>query len=727
MGFIAIFSKYTRPERGKPFKKALTAFFVGFVIFVFSNLPSFVPVAQAAEPPAIFFLHGFHGTRGSLGDLPKILKQELGAEVFVLSFTTEDPKLTTRDFARQIYARILSTFVNRGWRAERPYSIIAHSLGGVVALRYMTECFAPVAPGKPAPCSYAEAVKIGALKNSLLAPDFDTRYAEKLVFEHTHGAPKNIRFFVPLGTPFWGSSRASGLQTSVIRHVVPKLDDAQLAGMAFGSLNAINMRRYLISTRGALPEGMKVYPFAGDMSESETTMLGSIIRGPFRGTELENDVCVNVENAQMNFHYMIERDPALPGPQGAERTSGTVNLMHGFFPVKAAHFPLPGFPGLASPFLTDGTRENFYGNPTLPALLELFRADLDNRAPSMDADAVRQAFAKNLDNFSVEVRIRLPHGYQRIPKIDEKKISVRPGEGVDESTFARLILPDSFVHDVHGLQKFKEPNKARPFQTFFHAGRLNPKQGISPELYSLNWNQAGAKKYALRYAVQAPGWMTKFFTLEVSPAFSTYAEVYLRPYHPFLPIGAVTVAMSSKGEKDGRVLEDGRVLIAARPDGPAPSGAAGEEKIVVYLGKASKDDLSVEKTSLPRKELTNALKSLNPADARLMPRKCAVAVAGDVITGASGSPIGVHTNGVFKNFGDDAPDFSVQPGERVEVIGRFNKGYVATDYHGERDRYLVTSPAIAERLGAHGDRFAWVNVIDFDVMFGEKCSFDWAK
>src|SRR5207237_513687 len=103
-------------------------------------------------------------------------------------------------FAKIINTKIISYFVEEGLPADTEYSIIVHSQGGLVAMSYLNSCFKQ----EKSRCDYIEGINEytnDGLQNQISAEKLSNQIDVKEHFP----TPQNIKMFITLGTPFWGS------------------------------------------------------------------------------------------------------------------------------------------------------------------------------------------------------------------------------------------------------------------------------------------------------------------------------------------------------------------------------------------------------------------------------------------------------------------------------------------------------------------------------------------
>ncbi len=237
--------------------------------------------ALAASQPRhmIFMVHGIGGDKTTFNQLEPVLKktaeriQQGGVlgntsdkiEVYSLEYTTKSDSDNVYTFSKQIDAQMQKAIeAGGGLKPQDKISLIAHSQGGLVSSVWLFS-----AAGKKA--GY-----------------------------HSEYFP-NVKSFITLGTPFWGSRLGNaGFIADFTTSLLSGLGTVQLENMSFESSAVDLMRNYALRAKetGLLKKiftQVKMVNVAGNKVKIDNV-------------DLESDGAVSVYSARMDFlHGKIER------------------------------------------------------------------------------------------------------------------------------------------------------------------------------------------------------------------------------------------------------------------------------------------------------------------------------------------------------------------------------------------------------------------------------------
>jgi hypothetical protein len=465
--------------------------------FILSVLLSLVGVTAWTQnqPITIYAIHGLKGDKTTWCQAEKEIESAFKSRFVPIEYNTNSSTLKVDDFAKEVAEKI-SADQKKSNTQGAPFVILTHSQGGLVALKMILDC-------------------------------------QKT--KNCQGRPLAL---INMGTPYWGSSIAMpaakvATYLSDVLNVKATLPKNQIKNLEAGGLNFTNLRKTLISLK-ALPEGLKIFEVSGWIKEAKGNLKFTEISRVFRGFERDTDLAVEVPNGTMDFNYFIETEEnRLPVKQGSVKSTEKR-----FF-VPLPHTSLGDQLGLAC------IKEQSESWPVVKEIL--IQAGLESGSKNEPEVNRRDVSLSNkiensIQDYSVEIKIYLPMGYQR--KLDLSENNIRASEvrnseseklksfhsqdaflGAMESSLERrasdrdatLFVPNSPLNMFHGMNQAGEAQASVKFHSFFHLGAFQPGYDSAEIEYTID----GLK-----------GWKTKKFTLNVSRGKSSYAEIYLSPELP---------------------------------------------------------------------------------------------------------------------------------------------------------------------------------------------------
>lgn len=466
---------------------------LGISVFANQSLPEVMPSSRHF----IIFVHGIGGNSESFGAMPAALvshlderKPQVSHLAYTFTYPTENPKLTTDDFAISL-GQFLKNTVGRLYSTDK-ISFVAHSQGGLVAT-------------------------IWYFHASLGKAKFNPEYA------------KHIENFVTLGTPFWGSKVASVLISDnlpdFLKAKIEKISRggrAQLEEMAVGSRTNINFRRNVLQTRQSefveMFHRIRPLNIAGIANISELVEANLPPAAPllevfkpllFGGRHFESDMMVSIPSARFDSIYSqdIREDYVENTIDGANGHPITTNYSP-FLIVKSIH---------ASPMAESVYDLSFLPSKCMnisacdhPTYLHILRHFM-GAEPSV---AVANVSIKELGGVSLSFRVDLDESF------DAEKTPVKIElVTVENSQAVNFVLQPK--GEVMASYEFVHPTKKFIFEKFY-SGYLEYKKLSGPEYEKARWQ--GVKAW---FKISAPGHKSKIIETLIRPTYSTFAEVKL--------------------------------------------------------------------------------------------------------------------------------------------------------------------------------------------------------
>jgi len=658
----------------------------------------------------MFFIHGFLGGAETFGELDQILMDRYGEydlKVKNITYPTllenQEEDIGTVKFAQIVYTKIVSYLVENNISFNSAYSIVAHSQGGLVTMKYILQCI------KNKSCKYETGLKILQKLND---PSIENdNLMENLDEKTTFSIPENFQHFISIGTPFWGSAKGgSGLRDKLAK-LIPTIPMKQLRELHIGSPQITKTRMALIrptSENGKwtnpFPLDLKIYNLSGDIIEFYPKgKRDKILSLNMKMLKREYDIAVDVASSRIDFYYYIE-DEKLKTVQGKTNFNST------FSPFVYSHIRMPGIH--IEPMVDIYNNKYGRNNPTtisLYKILDKYFHVKNEKKHEID----NQYKIRNLNNFLVELKYKLPKKYKRDIPIEFRHLTIYPDK---KKAFNEVKLSNSILSKYYGKNKQSKSSqntqdskeKTKTFQTFYHFGKLKNKYAYKP---SKKQKTAPLLNINYRFDPKFPGWQTQTTKIPVRASYSTYAEILLKP---FLPI-----SKPDKNENINYFNNSSTYLLSARKI----LNNKNKNKIKIFsLDLRSKPtlkynvlSLKIFKTKFPE----TVIKKSN--------FKCYI---GKVATQENT----IHQGILYKNvdaINEKLDDRKISTRKRLEngraikILGRFSKTTELNSY----DRYLVTSRDIQKidglksepKVGKKGTR--WINVVDVDIVKNAFCHF----
>lgn len=741
------------------------------------------------KPQIIFLIHGLLGDPTTFVDLEELLRKEYTSKQNIRVKTLYYPSIPGEgdtasinnfdpyDFARIINTQIINYMIEEGLKdkaagarypieLDTPISFVVHSQGGAVVMRYLNSCDTKITENRKR-CLYDDGVelmeKAGWFDDrrpkwlDVVMPNLKKELLSHSLLKQVL-PPANIRTFVSLASPFWGSAAANTLiwansnptliNLSEWAKKAPKkilgdgpdlisslnLPAGQIKQLGMGSATVAWSRSLMLDRYASCPEkissnmtpreilernlnceknewseslpwtaryprSLRVYNVAGVISEEkeELSLKGKLTNGLLSPIKFESDVVVGAPEARLDFLYYVENR------FGGKPLSGRTHLAQAYYPTPSAHLPHLNAYGITSPAIATITKQDYQNHLGWALLKRVFDYEFGFAANAELSQAEKEKYlVKHLRNFTVDIKLITPTTYHRPFGVKERLVKIVPQnkDAFDEIRFGNGLGLNGF-HYLRTSGQNHDGVKAKDnyYQTYYHVGRFNKEYAYLPREENLDQSirrQGGTHK--LNYTIDVLGFETKTLSLDVFPSLNSYAEIYLTPYTPIVP--------SEIKDKLGNT-------ILTRIDGDE------KNDILLVMDQSNK----IQRYRYPKNEFKKF-----PA--------CKVALLGQP------SPLGhkgVNDFNGYKsyalNMGRVQKSFEsswegVDPmlegyakekkqelsfGAPLEILARYTSG--------KFDKYLVTSPIIREYDGTQNFKdigklggFRWVNVTDVDVL-----------
>ena len=399
----------------------------------------------------------------------------------------------------------------------------------------------------------------------------------------------------------------------------------------------------------------------------------------------------------------------------------------------------------------------------------LHALDKEFNFPTYREQNLKTNFTKKLKNFTSELKIITPIGYQKEFPIKDINIKISPE---DKSVFEHTSLDDGLLVRAHGQNHRAEKIKNYFWQSYYHIGRFNNQYAFYPGKTDLNEvYQKTNGGYKLNYSLNILGFEAKTFYSQVMPSYTSYSEIFIVPHIPETlrtkrrnkkrqPIVAV-IKLLTKGKSLYKVLSmtqnfkiEENIIEESQHKSFCSVGFVGEptKDKFSHSRKAglSKTDYTLLKTDIIRrngklgnetfKVITTMGQSVDVPAGMYLWRKYAL---NQNLYFKQFNEKVFNTKMLFKNIGLTLyPKNNFTPGTPLEILGRHTVGFkdkisgigrrctpeekdnkISSCKRRSIDRYLVTSPSIRQTDGiqkfseiTHNKGIRWINVVDVDML-----------
>ncbi|MGB0453571.1 MAG: hypothetical protein ACPGJV_07630 [Bacteriovoracaceae bacterium] len=663
----------------------------------------------------VFLLHGIKGNKETFGDLPAILEEtyQNKLKTSYLTYPTNPNKktdvveksLNASNFAHVVYTKMINYFVENGFDSSSNYSFVSHSQGGVVALKFIQYCVEKMK------CNYEKGLEYIRAAQEESVEVYEKNLEQK---KSTKLAGK-LKFVMTLGAPFWGSPLASRVSDfplfkSLFKKQFP---EKQLESLASGSLNLTLNRKYLLGNlyqdeqwSSPIKSDVRFYNLSGYVNLKEIKPQG-IIQAIVKGLSLvfyrktsETDIAVEVSDARIDFHYFIEKT----NPENQDQLDifqGTTNLSQNYTPLQLSHIHIPLFKQSGIFNLVDIDSKNKDQYSSWAYMKSIFDQEFGNEGKVFSEEEIAK-----VRTFKVEVKTELPIGYHRKLPIKKSSFQLKAAPGYEDE-FQYLSATNTIFNKFSGMNTKHDDQKVKNYQTFYHQGKLVKGNHMRASEIT---HSSSVPKYKIDYTLDIPGWEKKEFRLNVSPTFSSYAELIMKPYLPLKKREKNFYLNDFQSYLVNVLYYDGRDMIVTTIE-----DAMGERpytKLKFYSSlKELKEELSKTEEDLEKRLATT----------------CFEGKMGAIVKGT-------HENKAFElpTSQNDEETYSLEEGEKVTVLGRVSTGNEGSlpgvQMEAPTDRYLVTSLNIRKNdrinnleKAEQGKGLRWVNVKDVDIIKSVRC------
>lgn len=652
-------------------------------ISIFLLLSLFAFGAQATETLTVFLIHGLGGSEGTFCRMPDLLKRQFGDDINVvpLTYKTEAPDLGPLDFTKEIHDKILAHYSANNLSQTAPYSLIMHSQGGIIGRQIAMNCL--TAP---------QAVTTSASSRS--PQKCDVRF------------PTNLKHFITLGTPHWGStyaSRLADLDLSILNGIPLK----QIEQLEVGSTTLVSDRIDLLSIRpkerrlSIVPSGTRFVSIAGNISEIAKEKMRSVTRHALNYLtnihENEDDIVVPLAFGQPDFIYHIE-----PRDQGTA-LKGQTHFADESFVVQQPHVQMYSFKDVDGIACVSDERDRDKRHLSYQLIVRELNSTYFHDSDLLKSnqrriDQLSDSFNRQSSIFASELVIQLPESFHRDLTLASARVDIKGSQEIETT-----VLDNSWAAKAQGFNTNSQDKAAKRFFGYFHSGRFKRPLDLSGT-NGLTTSFTEPHRGQICYSISVPGFEKKDFCVDVEPSRASFSRVILSPITRFATpsvqrltpdhtryiVGAVKIGASSLSSWKGNSQAGLKVYT-----------------IDLATGFLAAQDLPSEEAQ-----------KLN--------------VQAECYVGRIAKSLSQKRGAVFNEFPDTTPAASLKPGVLVEIRGRHTQK-VTSGKVGELDRYFITATrhalstkGLIERardFSLYRSQIGWINRVDIDIDPTLKCSF----
>jgi hypothetical protein len=627
------------------------------LLILFLFIFSFSAYANPKPKLVVFTIHGFISDQTTFCDLKDILEEDYGDQIAVkdIVYANYDRKRgfhqegaidnrDMRDFTKDVYAQMRDYYRQNKIDIDTPFALITHSQGGIIGMRYVADCI----HGNEFYCSGRE--------------------------EGRSITPKNLKYFITLSTPFWGSTAANRLKIlDMIQRMLPvqQVSDLSMGSAIITYNRRMSLTPLLETNENIFPKDTEVVTVSADFSQS---FLGSIFKLATETSDndlLEHDLVVPMFSANIDYHFKIY-------PETAEGYAliGRTNMGSYYYPIKGYHAEYGFLEGLAC-VKRQRDENRIYKEDTVYLIVRKhFDKMLEaNKETVVDVVEDRSRFVTDLQTFNLEVKFNLPKKDAWFRKIYFQKKHIKAFSY--DPLIVDLSRKDSWLFHIFRGFNYDHSKSDLNYVTYYHTAFFERgyfDMGINPD-FSVRDIHPYTAEFGLD--VRMPWFKPIRLTAPVSPANTTFVEYNLEPIDK-------KILEFKLNPTTNRLTTDNNQILAIQ-DGLLST------RVFQFNRDSSRG--SIEIKTLPKDQWLEKINAKNKSGLDLIHNECYRA------TVASNA---YRKENYYLGFYDKTPEKIRNPRtsrlqvlDKFRVIGRFAEGkYDEEEQVYEKDRVLVTSQTL---------------------------------
>ncbi len=622
--------------------------FILFLLF-------FSITAHAFNPKLVVFtLHGFIGDETTFCDLKEILQEDYGDDIAVNSiiyYKYTDPKLglaqegsidssDMKTFTETLYKKMREYYQKNQIDIDTPFALVTHSQGGIIGMRYVADCIY----GNEFYCS-------GKLNGKSITP-------------------KNLKYFISMATPFWGSTAANHIKIlDFIRKLLPvqQVKDLSMGSSLITYNREMSLKPLLRDNKNIFPEQTEVITISADMSKTTLGFLFKATTEKGKNHLLEHDLVVPMFSANIDYHYKV-----YPDDRNGYALIGRTNMGSYYYPVKGYHAEYGFLKGVACVKKNDD--ERYYKDSTVYLILRKHFDKFLTPKNVVDTEDLKDPsrFVTDLQTFNMEIKFNLPKKDAWFRKIYFQKKHIQPYS--DDPLIVDLTRRDSLLfHKFHGFN-YDHSSSDLNYVTYYHTAFFD--RGYFNKEVGDDFLVKNIVPYSAEFGleVKIPWFKTVRIAAPVSPANTTFVEYNLEPIdRKILPVVI--------NNTTNRETVDGNQIISIQSN-------LFSTRVIEFNTESDRGTVKIK--HLSKKNWLSELSAKNPEGFETIHNECYTATLSSNNRGR---------NSYYLGYNDSLPQTfntrEMQPPvnlEKFKIIGRFTKGqYDTIDQTYEEDRVLVTN------------------------------------
>ncbi|MGB0453276.1 MAG: hypothetical protein ACPGJV_06135 [Bacteriovoracaceae bacterium] len=719
----------------------------------------------------VFFLHGLHSNGDTFGDLPELVKEKYPkvhtpkklTNGNILEFPTKviDPKNKDKVLNEYsidkssaiIYSRIVNYFVEEGLSPDEPFSIIAHSLGGIVSTNMILKCFT----GNTERCSYEKGLNY--LRDLNHKSIQTLKMEENLEKKKSFRSYFNIQHLITLGSPFWGAPTPNKVANwdaalGFVNKFGGSLAIEQMKALKTGSNSLVINRRQILGSSteewtNPFPFQLKIYNIAGVIApeyvhkDNSDRSLKEILTDKVSQQyfklisasdsegkhQVETDAAVEAMDARLDFIYHVETEDYQTGEILTK--TGRTKVTQAYIPIVVSHMKLPSFASKTNIHsMANITRDKSNNNASYHYIDQV----LDQYFRGGELEVIREEVIPP-KTFTTEIMAIVPEEFRhrKLDFTNEDYVSVKAGN----SAIALAKQKDILTGRYSGQNTESDETKAKGYHTFYSYGKFKEWQDeANLVLQHQNADNKALYEGKIDYEFNFPGFEKKTTSLSVAQSFTSFAKLIFKPYQPLN--GPVDVALYSNRYFDVlSILDDERLILFNR---------ASKSVMITNFNKLSTNIKENYLQGLKDKFTLNSGEDKKG-------KSCFVGKIGEFKEEYTSNKSKASTsspnfkydeyasfNDLYEH-GSTTKDIDLRKEDELYIVGRVKmnddkevtRRGVKQTRSMEFDRYLVVKPSSVGHTGVwkyvrstpvlDNDSFVWVNASDIDIIKDATCDF----